>query len=203
MLSIAIVSPYIGAGNFEVTVLQILSLKISVLSRILDAEKFALDSEYPPVTKRNWHPNFLMYSRLNITWVKCLGAHISYNQACKPINLGAKWKPLISSFQNCPWIWDLNLNCPALLLPLLSDTIIGSVHFCFCHLDLCFFPNPRMSRVSNCGDIYDALAFGARLTTRPGVGKVMIAITCDTITSGWFYGDSIINLEEGMIPYTT
>ena len=30
------------------------------------------------------------YSRGNITWVKCLGAHISYNKACKPINLGAK-----------------------------------------------------------------------------------------------------------------
>ena len=61
MFIVAIVSPYIGAGNFEVTVLQILSLKISVLSRILDAEKFALDSEYRPVTKMNWHPNFLMY----------------------------------------------------------------------------------------------------------------------------------------------
>ena len=33
-----------------------------------------------------------------------------------------------------------------------------------------------MSRVSNGGDIYDALAFGAGPTTRPGVGKVMIAI---------------------------
>ena len=28
-----------------------------------------------------------------------------------PINLGAKLKPLISSFQNCPWILDLKLNC--------------------------------------------------------------------------------------------
>ena len=56
-------------------------------------------------------PSIIKYSRGNITWVKCLGANISYNKACKPINLGAKWKPLISSFQNCPWIWDLNLNC--------------------------------------------------------------------------------------------
>ena len=31
-----------------------------------------------------------IYSRENITWVKCLEAHISYNKACKPINLGAK-----------------------------------------------------------------------------------------------------------------
>ena len=53
--------------------------------------------------------------------------------------------------------------------------------------------------MSNGGDIYDALAFGARLTTRPGVGKVMIAITCDIITSGWSYGDSLTMLKEGMI----
>ena len=56
-----------------------------------------------------------------------------------------------------------------------------------------------MSRVANGGDIYDALAFGARLTTRPGVGKVMIAITCDMVTSGWSYGDSLTMLKEGMI----
>ena len=59
--------------------------------------------------------------------------------------------------------------------------------------------NPRMSRVSTGGDVYDALAFGARLTTRPGVGKVMIALTCDIITSGWSYGDSLTMLKEGMI----
>ena len=51
------------------------------------------------------------YSRGGINWAKSLGAHISHSKACKPINLGPKWKPLISSFQNCPWIWDLNLNC--------------------------------------------------------------------------------------------
>ena len=53
----------------------------------------------------------MCYSRENITWVKCLGAHISYNKACNPINLGAKLKPLISSFRKCPWIRDLDLNC--------------------------------------------------------------------------------------------
>ena len=50
-------------------------------------------------------------SRGGINWAKLLGAHISHHKACKPINLGAIWKPLISSFQNCPWIWDFNLNC--------------------------------------------------------------------------------------------
>ena len=59
--------------------------------------------------------------------------------------------------------------------------------------------NPRMSRMSNGGDIYDALAFGARLSNRAGVGKVMIAVTCDIITSGWSYGDSLTMLKEGMI----
>ena len=57
----------------------------------------------------------------------------------------------------------------------------------------------RFSNESTPGDIYDALAFGARLTTRPGVGKVMIAMTCDTITSGWNYGDAITMLKEGLI----
>ena len=37
------------------------------------------------------------------------------------------------------------------------------------------------------------------MTTRPGVGKVMIALTCDSITSGWSYGDSVTMLKEGMI----
>jgi len=36
-----------GAGSFAATVLQTLSLKISVLSR--------LDPSYPPVTKKIWH----------------------------------------------------------------------------------------------------------------------------------------------------
>ena len=29
-----------------------------------------------------------------------------------PINLGAKRKVLSSSFRNCPWIWDFDLNWP-------------------------------------------------------------------------------------------
>lgn len=65
---------------------------------------------------------------------------------------------------------------------------------------LCYdFFSCRLSNSSTQGDIYDALAFGARLTTRPGVGKVMIALTCDIITSGWNYGDAITMLKEGLI----
>ena len=60
------------------------------------------------IVKHDWIPN--IYSRGGINWAKSLGAHIFHHKACKPINLGAKWKPLISSFQNYPWIWDLNLN---------------------------------------------------------------------------------------------
>ena len=40
-----------------------------------------------------------------------LRANISINKACNPINLGVKWKLLISSFLECHWIWDLDLNC--------------------------------------------------------------------------------------------
>ena len=40
-----------------------------------------------------------------------LRAHISINKACNPINLGVKWKLLISSFLECHWIWDLDLHC--------------------------------------------------------------------------------------------
>ena len=39
-----------------------------------------------------------------------LRAHISINKACNPIMLGVKWKPWISAFQWCQWIWDLDLN---------------------------------------------------------------------------------------------
>ena len=52
-----------------------------------------------------------MYSRGVRTWVKTLGADISINKACNPINLGAKRKLLISTFHTCPWIKDLDLNC--------------------------------------------------------------------------------------------
>ena len=49
----------------------------------------------------------LNYSRENITWVKTLGVHISHKKACDSINLGAKLKPLISTFRNCPWMLNL------------------------------------------------------------------------------------------------
>ena len=52
---------------------------------------------------------------------------------------------------------------------------------------------------SNNGDIYEAMAFAARLPNRPAVGKVMIAMTCDTVTSGWNYGDSMTMLTENLI----
>ena len=42
------------------------------------------------------------------------------------------------------------------------------------------------------------MAFGARLTTRPTVGKVMVAITCDLVSSGWYYGDAVTMLREGL-----
>ena len=48
--------------------------------------------------------NLCMYSGEDITSVKTLGANISINKACNPINLGAKLKPLFSSLQNCPWM---------------------------------------------------------------------------------------------------
>ena len=44
------------------------------------------------------------YSGEDITSVKTLGANISINKACNPINLGAKLKLLFSSLQNCPWM---------------------------------------------------------------------------------------------------
>ena len=40
-----------------------------------------------------------------------LWAHIYINKASNPIILGVKWKPLISAFQWCHWIWDLDWNC--------------------------------------------------------------------------------------------
>ena len=52
------------------------------------------------------------YSQGVKTSVKTLGANISINNACNPINLGAKLKLLISRLQYCPWLKDLDLNCP-------------------------------------------------------------------------------------------
>ena len=39
-------------------------------------------------------------------------ACFSDNKAWHPIKLGVKLKLLFSTFQGCPWIWDLALNCP-------------------------------------------------------------------------------------------
>ena len=55
-----------------------------------------------------WH--FLWYSQGVRNSAKTLGAYISIYKACNPINLGAKWKLLFSSFQNCTWMWELDLN---------------------------------------------------------------------------------------------
>ena len=49
------------------------------------------------------------------------------------------------------------------------------------------------------GDIYDAMRFAAGLSWRPGVGKVMLVISCDVVTSGWFYGDAITMLRNGIV----
>ena len=49
------------------------------------------------------------------------------------------------------------------------------------------------------GDVYDAMRFAAGLSWRPGVGKVMLVISCHAATSGWFYGDAITMLRNGLI----
>merc|ERR1719225_491482 len=43
------------------------------------------------------------------------------------------------------------------------------------------------------------MRFAAGLSWRPGVGKVMLLISCDPVTSGWFYGDAITMLRNGII----
>ena len=50
-------------------------------------------------------------ARLN-KFVPFFRANISNNKAWNPIKLGVKWKPWFSTFWGCPWIWDLDLNCP-------------------------------------------------------------------------------------------
>ena len=46
------------------------------------------------------------------TSVESLEGNFSINNAFNPINLGTKWKLLISRFQNSPWMLDLESNCP-------------------------------------------------------------------------------------------
>ena len=57
----------------------------------------------------------------------------------------------------------------------------------------------RLSTTGSGGDIYEAITFAARLTTRAAVAKVVVAITCDRITDRSFYGDAIVMLKEGII----
>ena len=49
------------------------------------------------------------------------------------------------------------------------------------------------------GDIYDAVTFGASLSTRAAVGKVMVVLSCDSVEDGWFYADAYTMLKEGLI----
>jgi len=49
------------------------------------------------------------------------------------------------------------------------------------------------------GDVYEAMQFAARMTTRPGVAKTMVLLTCDQIVNGYFYGDAITMLREELI----
>ena len=51
----------------------------------------------------------MKYSGGDKTSVKSLGGDFSVN-AFNPENLGAKWKLLISRFQNSYWMLDLELN---------------------------------------------------------------------------------------------
>ena len=55
--------------------------------------------------------NLDVQARLN-KFVPFLKANISNNKAWNPIKFGVKWKLWFSSFWECPWIWDLDLNCP-------------------------------------------------------------------------------------------
>eukprot|EP00092_Neocalanus_flemingeri_P021561 GFUD01023385.1.p1 GENE.GFUD01023385.1~~GFUD01023385.1.p1 ORF type:complete len:4113 (+),score=926.88 GFUD01023385.1:759-12341(+) len=56
-----------------------------------------------------------------------------------------------------------------------------------------------LSSTGEGGDVYDAMAFAARMTTRPAVAKVMVVLTCTQITNGYFYGDAITMLREELI----
>ena len=52
-----------------------------------------------------------MYNVPQQNWPLFLQAHNSINKASNSNLLGVKWKPLISTFQWCHWIWDFYLNC--------------------------------------------------------------------------------------------
>ena len=61
-----------------------------------------------------WHLQLIeSYSGEDKTSVESLGGDFSINNALNPRNLGAKWKLLISRFQNSSWMLDLELNWPS------------------------------------------------------------------------------------------
>ena len=57
----------------------------------------------------------------------------------------------------------------------------------------------RLTSAGGGGDVFEAMQFAARMTTRPGVSKTMVVVTCDQITDGYFYGDAITMLREELI----
>ena len=73
-----------------------------------DLPKQALNSLVSEDAWKKTHCRY--YSGGDKTSVKTLTAYISHNKAKYPINLGAKWKLLISRFQNSPWMLHLELN---------------------------------------------------------------------------------------------
>merc|ERR1712080_189437 len=57
----------------------------------------------------------------------------------------------------------------------------------------------RLTSQGQGGDVFEAITFAARIPTRAAVARVMVALTCDTIMDGTFYGDAIVMLKEGLI----
>ena len=64
-----------------------------------------------PYNRANIMPYESVQARLN-KFVPFFRANISNNKAWNPIKLGVKWKLWFSTFWGCPFIWDLDLNCP-------------------------------------------------------------------------------------------
>ena len=70
----------------------------------------------------------------------------------------------------------------------------------FSSYDSVQFTVQRLHTAGAGGDVYDAMRFAAgQLSWRPGVGKVMLVISCDVASSGWFYGDAITMLRNDLI----
>ena len=79
--------------------------------------KTFLASKFGKYLTNRWRFNlkpkrfYITYNVPQQNWPLFLWAHIYINKASNPIILGVKWKPLISAFQWCHWIWDLDWNC--------------------------------------------------------------------------------------------